>query len=167
MVIPQIQMKEPQRPRLGPFLELKLQKNKKRPHYFQNLIERSLASASVRSFNKLPPEIRKRMHDKFEFKSALSNYIKNVDVLNRHGSPLETLRLEQQILYCKNAYTANSNTITQSIIQDKTVKHTTDESTKIVGIEKENETNLDNHNAGPGAGRNDKRMLQPIENRCT
>ena len=103
------------------------------------------------------------MHDKFEFKSALSNYIKNVDVLNRHGSPLETLRLEQQILYCKNAYTANSNTITRSITQDNTVKHTTDESTKIVGIEKENEKNLDNHNSGPGAGRNDKRMLQPIE----
>ena len=103
------------------------------------------------------------MHDKFEFKSALSNYIKNVDILNRNRTPLETQRLEPHILFCKNAYTANSNTITRSIIHEKSLKNTTDNSTTEIEVTKENEKDLDNHNANTGAGRNDQGMLQHIE----
>ena len=77
----------------------------------------------MRSCNKLPSEVRKRMHDKFECKLSLSNYIKEIDVLNKNGTPLESLRLEQQILYAKNSYTANSNAITNSSIHEKTLKH--------------------------------------------
>ena len=101
LIIPYIKIKEPKSERLGPFLEIDVKKERKRPNIYKREMERSMIQTGVTMFNKLNTQIRNQMNNKEHFKLFLSTYLKNIDVLDHKNIPTETLKLDNQILYHK------------------------------------------------------------------
>ena len=96
---PSIEIKVPTNERLGPFASLSIAKEKRRPPSFERLIKNSLSNTAIRMFNMLKQDIRKKFMDKGAFKKRLSDHIKNLDVLDLNGIPLERMKLQVQLPY--------------------------------------------------------------------
>ena len=54
-------------------------------------------------FNSLKPNIRKEFVEKENFKTKLSHFIKDIDVLNEYGDTRDFLKLQSQLKFRKDA----------------------------------------------------------------
>ena len=63
----------------------------------KTFFDRGLQQKAVSLFNLMPSSTKKLYHEKEKFKAAMNNHLAKIDVLDIDGTPLERLKLENQL----------------------------------------------------------------------